>query len=231
MPRAQDGEALVVAVCGLRFEAGIAAAPGVLALCEPGLGQAAARLDAMLSSGEIACGGIISFGCAGGLDPALKPGDCVLADAVLTADGPAGTDAAWLQALHACMPAASVGLLAGTSQPVTGSAEKARLWQQSRARTLDMESHVASLIARRHQLPFAALRVVADPAGLSLPACALAGMRGDGSVAVMPVLRSLVAGPSQLPALATLAAGAHAARRALRTARALAGPRFALPAR
>jgi hopanoid-associated phosphorylase len=231
MLRARGDELLVVALCGLRFEAGIAAAPGVMAMCEPGLGQAAARFDALLASGEIACGGIISFGCAGGLDPALKPGDCVLAESVLTADGPERTDAGWLRALHAALPSASIGMLAAASQPVTDSAAKAQLWQQSGALTLDMESHMASLIARRHQLPFAALRVVADPAGLSLPACALAGMRGDGSVAVMPVLRSLVAGPSQLPALAQLAAGAHAARRALRSARALAGPRFALPAR
>src|SRR5205085_3979179 len=97
----------------------------------------------------IACGGIISFGCAGGLDPALSPGDCVLADAVLTPEGLARTDARWLQALHACLPAASVGLLAGTGAPATDSAAKARLWQQGRARTLDMESHVASLLARR----------------------------------------------------------------------------------
>ncbi|MFS2021811.1 hypothetical protein ACEN88_35270, partial [Massilia sp. CT11-108] len=39
--------------------------------------------------------GIISFGCAGGLDPDLACGDCVVATAVLTPDGLVATDPDW----------------------------------------------------------------------------------------------------------------------------------------
>jgi hypothetical protein len=94
-----------------------------------------------------------------------------------------------------------------------------------------MESHVAALAAQRHGLPFAALRVVLDPAWRALPPAATAGLCADGAVALLPVLRALAARPGQLAQLAVLAADLRTARRGLRAARALAGPAFSLPPR
>jgi hypothetical protein len=73
--------------------------------------------------------------------------------------------------------------------------------------------------------------VVLDPAGRSLPHAATAGLRPDGAVALLPVLRSLAAHPGQLGQLVALAANLRVARRSLRAVRALAGPGFSLPRR
>lgn len=225
------GAPLVVAVCGLSFEAAIAAGPGVLTVCATGPAALAARLDQLLAERGQACGGIVSFGSAGGLDPALAAGTCIIADAVLGAHGRLDADRDWMAALLARLPQASPGTLAGTGQPVADVAAKARMRQRGGACAVDMESHLAALAAQRHGLPFAALRVVLDPAHRSLPPAATAGLRGDGAVALLPVLRALAADPGQLGQLAVLAADLHAARRTLRAARALAGPAFSLPPR
>ncbi len=213
-------DADVIAVCGLRFEAAIAAGPGVRVLRSLGMPEEAI--------GELkSCAGIISFGCAGGLDPMLRAGDCMLPEAVQTPEGAVETDAAWRAALRHMLPYASGGLLAGVSAPCSGSADKDRL-RRLGARAVDMESHRAALAARRLGIPFAVLRVIADPAARSIPSCALAGLRDD-ELALAPVLRALAAHPTQLPALLMLAVDALAAKRTLLAARALAGGRFSLP--
>lgn len=217
-------EAQVIAVCGLAFEAAIAAGPRVQVVRSVGL------VDAALA-GFPAGGGIISFGCAGGLDPALKPGDCLLPDAVHTPEGTIETDPHWLAALRRMLPYAGGGLITGASDPLCEKGDKDRLWRRIGARAVDMESHRAALLARKLGVPFVALRAVADPAWRRLPACAVAGLRGDGAATLAPVLRALAAHPAQLPSLLMLAADALAARRTLHAARALAGAAFALPRR
>lgn len=204
----------VVAVCGLPFEAAIAAGPCVQVVCGPGL------LDDVDS-----CDGIISIGCAGGLDPSLHAGDCLLPDAVQTPEGLIDTDAHWRDALRHMLPYAGAGVLAGVAAPCCSVADKERLWRLG-ARAVDMESHRAALAARRLGTPFVALRVVLDPAGRSVPSCALAGMN-DGRAG--PVLRALAAHPAQLPGLLMLTFYALAAKRTLYAARALAGNAFSFP--
>jgi hypothetical protein len=85
----------------------------------------------------------------------------------------------------------------------------------SGAVAVDMESHVAARLAAHYGLPFAALRIIADPAERSLPAAALVGMRPDGSTDIAAVLRALGRRPSDLPALIRTALDARAAFAAL----------------
>jgi hopanoid-associated phosphorylase len=215
----------VLVVCGMAFEAAIAAGPGVVTLCGPG----AAGLARLCSRGAPAWRGIISFGTAGGLDPALRPGACVLADAIATPAGRLPVDAHWLDALRACLPDALQGTLAGVDRPLCDAAARAGLWRGSGACAVDMESHRAARFAQQLGLPFAACRVVADPAHRNLPPGAIAAMREDGTTALMPVLRALAVEPRQLAALLQVAADAYAARRSLRAARAVTGVAFAMP--
>jgi hopanoid-associated phosphorylase len=219
----------VVVVCGLAFEAAIAAGPQVQVVCATGAGAAAARLERALAHEARGCRAIISFGCAAALDPALRPGACVLAGAVVTPGGTLGTDAGWVHALSGCLPGAVQGRLAGVELPLLDRAAKAHLWRTSGACAADMESHEVARIARLHGVPFVACRVVLDPAWRALPSIALAGLRDDGATALGPLLGALARRPWQLPALAALALDAHAARRSLREARVRAGPAFAAP--
>jgi len=219
----------VLAACGMAFEAALAAGPGVGAVCGPGPARLAAMLAAQLGSDGAGWGGILSFGCAGALDPDLAPGTCVLATGVQTGEGFLSADADWLRALARRLPAAVSGELAGVDAPLGTAADKAALWRAGGACAVDMESHAAALVARRHGLPFAACRVVLDPAWRSVPACALAGLEEDGATAMGPLLRTLAGAPGQLGPLCVLACDAWRARRALGRVRARLGERLALP--
>lgn len=222
----------VLAVCGMPFEAAIADGPGVVTVCGPGPWRVAQRLHEVLA--DAADGdaqrwaGIISFGCAGGLDPQLPCGSCIVAVGVLTPDGPVAADPDWTGALLDRLPFAHAAALAGVDAPLATRAAKAQLWRTSGAIAADMESHAAALAARRFGLPFAACRVVLDPAWRSVPSCALAGV--DGAGAAWPVLRGLASEPGQFASLCALARDAWVARRALRRARARLGVALGWPA-
>ncbi len=203
----------ILAVTGLLAEARIASGSGVLTAVG---GGDAARL-ALLVQAAIArgVGAVISFGIAGGLRPGLAPGSVVVARAV--DDGNCRMEAApaWVERLARALPHAHVADIAGVDEAVCGTADKAALHRRTGAAAVDMESHVAARLAAQNGLPFAALRIVADPADRCLPAAALAGMRPDGSTDVGAVLRSLLRGPSQLPGLISTALDARRAFRGL----------------
>lgn len=112
------------------------------------------------------------------------------------------------------------GVEAAVAAPLTGAADKAALHQSSGgALAVDMESHLAAAAAAARGLPFAVCRAVVDPAWRSLPKAAMAGLRDDGSTAVLPILRELARDPLQLGGLLRVAADAGAARKALTAAR------------
>lgn len=227
----RDG-APVIVVCGLAAEAAILRGSGVVTVCGPGPGRVAAGIEALVGDGPDAAqrwAGILSFGCAGGTDPSLRPGDLLVASGIWTVDGPLAADAAWSRALRARLPQARDGLLAGLDAPLAARAAKARLWREQHVCAVDMESHAAARAARRHGLPFAACRAVVDPAWRSLPGCALAAMRPDGGFDLPALLRALAAAPRETAPLAALALDAWQARRTLRRVRARLGAAFGPP--
>jgi hopanoid-associated phosphorylase len=185
---------MIIAAVGLERERRIVDGPGVEAIAG---GGDTPRLEALLNECAAKAHGIISIGIAGGLAPALRPGDWILADSV---DG-TPTDAAWTGRLAARLPDATRGPLIGADAIVASSTEKAELHRTTGALAVDMESHVAARVAQRHRLPFAAARVVCDPAHRTLPPAARVAMKPDGRVNFLAVMRSLLAHPAQLPAL------------------------------
>lgn len=185
---------MIIAAVGLERERRIVDGPGVEAIAS---GGDKLRLEALLNERAAQAHGIISIGIAGGLAPALHPGDWILADSV---DG-TPTDAAWTGRLAARLPDATRGPLIGADAIVASSTEKAELHRTTGALAVDMESHVAARVAQRYRLPFAAARVVCDPAHRTLPPAARVAMKPDGRVDFLAVMRSLLAHPAQLPAL------------------------------
>jgi adenosylhomocysteine nucleosidase len=154
---------------------------------------------------------LISFGVSGGLDPDLQPGALVVPIDVWADGERFKTDTAIVEALGG----PTLGMVIGSSSAPASSTEKRRLWKQTGAAAVDMESGSVARIAGRHRLPFAVLRVVCDPAERSLPRAALLALNKAGGIRVLRVLASATAAPSQLPALFALARDAHIARRAL----------------
>ncbi|WP_069227724.1 phosphorylase [Burkholderia diffusa] len=221
-PTQHNGTLPVIAVTGMAFEARIARGHGVEAV----FAARADRLERALAEATArGCAGIVSFGTAGGLAPDLAPGALVIADAI---DGPFGrvkTDPGWsarlVAALHDTPVWARVtrGTMAAVGAPVVSEQEKTSLHRTKGALAVDMESHIAAAFAASRGVPFAVCRAIVDPAWRTLPRAATAGLRDDGSTAILPILRELLKQPSQLGPLLQVAGDARAARTTLIQAR------------
>ena len=211
----------MIVVVGLAFEARIAAGCGLPVICSGDGRNLTPNLKRAIATG---CTGLISFGVAGGLDPTLRPGTCVVGSAIVTDGGRMETDRAWSQRLLEAMPGAVHGVLAGTEGPVCTPADKRALNRETGALAVDTESHMVAHAAAGHGLPMAAIRVIADPAHRSLPHAALTAVRADGTTDLLAVLLSVMRRPHQLPALLLTALDARAARATLLRGRGLLAP-------
>ena len=155
---------------------------------------------------ELGATELISFGVAGGLDPTLKPGTVIAASEVMV-DG---------EVLRANLipPGVRQGRILGAREIAASVSAKAMLWSETRACCVDLESGAVALVAKRHLLPFGALRAICDPASRALPPAATTALV-DGSIRLDRVLRSLLRHPLQVPSLLALAGDARRARAAL----------------
>ncbi len=196
-------------IVGMTAEARVARRSGWLVGVgggDPAGAKAAAQ--AMLRAGA---DGLISLGLAGGLNPALAPGDVVVPSAVIV-DG----------VRHAVDPALADRLggadgraILGTTAVVATGAEKERLWRTTGAVAADLESGAVALVALSAGVPFAALRVICDPADRDLPPAALVALGRTGAIGLGRVMLSVLRHPGQVPALLRLAGDARAARLSL----------------
>jgi hopanoid-associated phosphorylase len=170
---------------------------------------------------------VISFGMAGGLDPALAPGDVVLATGVLTPDTRWSADPdilhSWVRYRPGGIRRVIQAEIAGVEAPLLTPAEKALLHAATGAVIADMESHVAAVFAAAHGIPFAALRAVCDPADRALPSFVTKALRPSGGVDLLGILRVLLRRPADIAALPRLAGDASAALASLRRSRVLLG--------
>lgn len=220
----------VLAAVGLKREAEIAAGLGLEPVVGGGDTQALAE---KLRARCVGAHGIVSFGLAAGLSPALHTGTMMIATSVVDADAPSRRficHEGWQGHLLAAWPGARVGVMAGTSRVIASAEEKRAIAAQCGADCLDMESFATANVASHAGLPFAILRVIADEAGDDLPPAASVAMRADGGVALGAVLKSLVRHPAQLPSLIRLGRQSEKAFRELLRSHNLFGGRLFVPA-
>jgi adenosylhomocysteine nucleosidase len=214
-----------IAVTCLAFESRIAAGPGV-AVLHGHIPNLRTALDNAIARG---CSGIISFGIAGGLAPDLAPVAWVVASGVVAPNKRYPTDRDWARRLLKALGSAIHADIAGVDDAVAEPAGKRWLRDATASVAVDMESHIAAEAAEAHGLPFAACRVIIDPAHRSLPPAALVDLRPNGTPDISAVLRSVIRQPFQLPELLRVAADARAARVALRAGRRRLGPGLSFP--
>lgn len=219
----------LLAVVGLKREARIVASGEI----EPVIGGGdaaglAVRLEAAITQHRP--DGVISFGLAGALDPALSVGDVVVASAVI-AEGERRwpTDPGWRRDLVERLPGAILAEIAGSDGMLIASEAKAALHRATKAAAADMESHIAARAAARHDIPFATIRAVSDTAERTLPKAVLAGMKPDGGANLAGVLGELARRPWEAPALIRTGLEAEAAFRALLGCRQRLGGALGLP--
>ena len=224
----------ILIVTGLLQEARIAAGPGMAVVCSSSDPQQLRALLTVFDPETIR--GVISFGVAGGLDPSLKSGDVVVATEVTSGDTRwlAGLSLSEDQIAGIALGRRRVvrGGLAGVEEVVVGQSCKAALRSVTGAAAVDMESHIAAAYAAENDLPFAALRVISDPASRALPALARAAIKPNGDIDLRKIFHGLVREPRTLRALVSTGIDFNRALKSLRGCRGflLGGEGLVLPA-
>jgi adenosylhomocysteine nucleosidase len=229
-------------VTGLDFEAdiaraAIAAAPSagtdlVTVACHgPGQERGLSAARSLLDVGATA---LLSFGVAGGCDPALPSGTIVLCTGVrdLTGTGQIEilyTNREWLRRLKSRLLGDVLledAMIASVAAPATDTADKVLLHSDLNAAAVDMESAAVARAAMEATVPFMAIRAVLDDAHTTLPAAALAGLGTDGKPDIAAITRAVLRRPQDVPALIRLGSASAKAKRALARAADAAGPMF-----
>lgn len=207
LPR--DRDRLLVRCCGAR--------PAV----------AAAMAVDLIDAG---CQGLVSFGCAGGLDPALIPGTVVIAESVRLPDGQSlATDPSWRQRLMTRIDNSVpivCGVVAAAHEPLLGAQIKRFCHHASGAVAVDMESGEIGAAATARGVPLLVVRAIADPAECSIPAWIAELVTEDGKTPIGAVLQGLLKHPHDLGLLIRLGRDARAAMRSLRGVAIGTGPVF-----
>ncbi len=190
-------------------------------LAGPGPRRAEHAARRLLAQG---CDALLSFGLAGGLAPALRPGALVNASKVCTANGQMLSCADPLRLLlRDALSDITVhdAPLYGADAPLVTSVDKSVLHAARGTVAVDMESAAIGRVAGEHDAPFAVLRCVVDPCDFTLPRAALVGMADDGGNRPMATAVAVLTRPWELPNLIRLALWYGDALRALRSAGAL----------
>lgn len=197
---------------GMQSEAALLA-PGAMIACSGGRPVKADELAHYLL--KAGAEGLASFGVAGGLDPALAPGDLVIGTEVDLGGASLKTDEAWAHRLCQALPKSRPGIVCGVQEAVLTAAAKAALHAESGGLVVDMESGAVAEACAAAGKPFAVIRAVADPAGRAIPEFALKGLDAEGRTRALPVVLGLLGQPHRLPALLELARDNKAALKSL----------------
>ena len=169
---------------------------------------AAAAATRLIDAGATA---LISFGLAGGLDPALRPGLVIVPRAVLSD----GVTSRANPSLAQSFGGLTAHTILGGRDVAADAAAKRRLYAATQAHAIDLESGAVAAMATAQGLPFIVIRAICDPAERDLPPAALIALGPHGTIRPWRVVRSAFAHPGQIAGLLALARDARLARRGL----------------
>ncbi len=196
----------------------------VVQVCGPGNANAERTARELVAAG---CDVLVSWGVAGGLDPRLRCGTLVAAQACVDEAGRRLTfDAGPLEHLLGRLndPAPERGQVLTVTRALDSARAKDTMHRHSGAAVVDMESIAIAAVAQSAGRGYCGLRAVLDDAAFELPHAALGGLGSDGRMRPLATAAAVLAGPRQLPRLLRLALHFRTALgRLTHTARALAG--------
>jgi uridine phosphorylase len=161
---------------------------------------------------------LVSFGIAGGLDPALDAGRVILSGEVVGEAGRWVVPEALYRGLAALAPTigAVAGTVLGAERILATSAGKALARTRTGALAVDLESAIVARQAAEAGLPFIVLRAVADRATDELPQAALLPLHANGTPRLASVLGCVLRRPGEIARLVRLAGQTRRALDALR---------------
>ncbi len=178
--------------------------------------SAEAAADRLL---EIGVTRLVTAGTAGGLHPALRPGDLVVADRVFARRGErillAGETVSPSPQRSAAGARIVHGALLTCGVVIETPAEKKRLYRRTGALAVDMESAGVVRAAVRRGVPCVMLRAVCDTAAEGLSREVLDTIDMQGRVHAFALARVLLRRPSLVPSLLRLHRSFQAAMKTL----------------
>ena len=192
-----------------------------------GVKNAFAASELLIAEGAAA---LLSWGSAGALHPKLSAGNLILPKSVIASQKNVfHPDADW----HKRLVVRLTNRLEIHSEPLAQSpsvlaspTEKFNFFNQNDAIAVDMESGSVAEMACRANLPFMAIRAIADPADMAIPASALNAIDEYGRLRPFHLLGSLLRRPADFLLLNQLRRNFTAARTTLTTVARLAGNDF-----
>lgn len=191
---------------------------GSILLGYSGAGPDNARLAAeqLIAQGAT---GLISWGCAAALQDNLKPGDLVLASELIAESGAIyQCDPKWQQHINNLFcNRLQINLenLAESSKLVSTSEQKQSLQRLTGAAIVDMESAAIAKIAAEQEIPFIAIRSIADSVQMDLPDAVAVSLDASGVVQLPKLLKHLLTHPNEVPSLIRLGQSFSAAKKTL----------------
>lgn len=189
----------------------------VLAYAGAGPDNARAASEILIAQGATK---LISWGCAAALCETLKPGDLVLTDTLIDSELlEISIHAEWhshTQNLLSTYLPVHTGSLAESKGIVATGREKKYLHTHTGAIALDMESIAVAKVARKNNLPFLAIRAIADPVHMDLPKAINHSLNDHGDIVLRKLLLFIVLHPAELPGLIKLGRHFNAAKNTLK---------------
>jgi adenosylhomocysteine nucleosidase len=225
-------EPLLGIVCGMTAEARALGAlrrdPRIAVAVSGGLADRAEAQARRLV--EMGARRLLSWGIAGGLDPALPTGALIVAAGVIgpqdevyvlqcpcggSVEPPDKGTGVPASAAASASPKIVHAVIAGSDTLLLEPAAKTVLRARTGAAAVDMESHRIAAVAAEAGLPCFALRAISDQADRPLPQLAATALGADGRPRVRAVLAGLARRPADLPPLLRAARDSRTALAAL----------------
>lgn len=211
---------------GRSFEVGGTA----VLLAGVGAGRAAKAARSLVRDDATA---LASWGVAGALDPGIRSGTVVVPTLVADGDGVEyPVEAAWRtrieHRLGSDLPVVG-GRLAQASRVLATPGEKALAREATRAAAVDLESASIAAVAREANLPFVAIRAIADEAGEPLPESVTHAYDASGRIRPLRLATRLMRGSSDFGDIVRAVRAFRAAETALSEVGRRTGPGLLAP--
>jgi len=162
---------------------------------------------------------LISWGCSAALVNHLKPGNLLLPEQIIRCSGqPVPVHSLWLAHTHSVLTeyiSTNTGNLAESDIIVSSSHEKKQLQLKTQAVAVDMESAAIASLAEQKQLPFLAIRTIADPVNMDLPPAIEYALDEEGDIRLPKLISHILLNPLEIPGLVKLGLHFAAARKTL----------------
>jgi adenosylhomocysteine nucleosidase len=198
---------------------------------QSGIGDRRAE-DAARRLVERGVSALASWGCAGGLDPSLGPGALVVPSSVVVSDSVSyDCDPTWRERLLVRLESEIhpvIGPMLHVEKVIVSPDQKRELHERFRVTAVDMESGAVARVAAEHGLPFLAVRVVLDGAGVRLPKVALTTPEGKSAGPAAVLLWRILRSPREWLAVYRLSRCFRVSGKAMKNVWRLAAPDLCL---